>query len=151
MTGAGWQRGWGGMLFSFQLILCRVRRMPPSPFKLRNLKHFLPPLRKGEGKGGIWDVNKGSLAIVEPGSCEARTDKPKITCIVLAELSLKEPSCNIVWKWLFSAAKSCHAYLKQVTGYVLLAFWTSLGRPKVENSDSKSWFWGKDTFAGWLV
>lgn len=97
MTGAAWQRGWGRMLFSFQFILCGVKRMPSpssSPSKRRNLKHFLPPLRKGQGKGGIWDVNKGSLAIVEPGSCEARTDKPKITCIVLTELSLKGLSRN---------------------------------------------------------
>lgn len=32
-----------------------------------------------------------------------------------------------------------------------MAFWTSLGRPKAENSDSESQFWGKDSFAGWLV
>lgn len=55
-----------------------LRGMPPSPSDLRNLKHFLPPLRKREGKGGIWDVNKGSLAIVEPGSWEARVGKLKI-------------------------------------------------------------------------
>lgn len=52
---------------------------------------------------------------------------------------------------LFSAAKSCCAYLRQVAGCVLLAFCTSLSRPKAENSGSKSWFWGKDTSAGWLV
>lgn len=55
-----------------------LRGMPPSPSNLRNLKHFLLPLRKREGKGGISDVNKGSLAIVERGSCEARAVKLKI-------------------------------------------------------------------------
>lgn len=58
--------------------LSSAKKNAPKPFWTQESEAFLTPSEKGEGKGGIWDVNKGYLAVVEPGSCKARADKPKI-------------------------------------------------------------------------